>query len=259
MHSRVSLPLRLTTGLSLLFTPAVCSAQASALARNIEVFLTEYLIVAAGGVVALFIFYYGARLILESQNEGVLTETRKSFLYAITGFAILAVMYPLAYTFTRGVTSQNPINTQLLIPHFDDLRGYIIIVAEGVFVLLLTFHALRLLASMGDESAVEKSRKGIIQNIAGIVLMALADVISAAFLGEDASGIATELAGIAAFVVTLIGGIATLALIVAGVVLIVSVDESLKERAKRIVSGTLIAIIIALLSYVLLLTFAPTS
>ncbi len=252
-HSH-SIP-RLLTGLWLLLIPSICSAQAVALANFLESFLVTQIMIAAGGVILGFLFYYGARMIFESQNESAITDARKSFVYALVGFAILAAMFPLRMAFVTG-TDINPVNTAILIPEFTSLRSYIIVVAEGIFVLMITLHAFRLLTSQGDEGAADKVRKSLVMNILGAVLILLANVIASAVMGADAGMIAVELAGIAGFIITLIGGIAALTLIVAGILLIVSVDEGLKDRAKKIVTGTIIAIIIALISYVLLLAFA---
>lgn len=249
---------RLLSGLWLLLIPSICSAQAAALANFLESFLLTQVMIAAGGVILLFVFYYGARMIFESQNESAITDARKSFINALVGFAVLAAMYPLRLAFVTG-DAFNPVNTAILIPEFTNLRSYIIVVAEGIFVLMMTLHAFRLLTSRGDEGETDKVRKALIMNILGAVLILLANVIVTAVMGGDAGMIAVELAGIAGFMITLIGGIAVLALIVAGILLIVSVDESLKERAKKIVGGSIIAIIIALVSYVVLLAFAAST
>jgi hypothetical protein len=57
--------------------------------------------------------------------------------------------------------------------------------------------------------------------------------------------------GLLSLVLTLLGAASVLAMIVAGILLIVSVDEALKERAKKIVIGTIIALVLTLMSYAL--------
>ena len=61
----------------------------------------------------------------------------------------------------------------------------------------------------------------------------------------------------ALWMLTLIGFICVAALIAAGIMLIVSIDESLKDRAKRIVIGTLISLLIVVASYTLIIIFIP--
>lgn len=49
--------------------------------------------------------------------------------------------------------------------------------------------------------------------------------------------------------------IGVIALIVAGIMLIISIDESLREKAKSIVIGTLITLVFVLASYTLIIIF----
>ena len=64
-----------------------------------------------------------------------------------------------------------------------------------------------------------------------------------------------ELAGLANFILELIAAVSIIAILVAGILLIISVDESLKDRAKRIITGTLITLVIVIASYTLINIF----
>lgn len=239
-----------------LLAPLPCFAQGmQALADFIFDFIAGEIFMVMGGVVLIFVFYYGVRMILESHNENALTDARKSFVYALMGFAVLAITFPLMDAFIQG-NEEMPINVAPIIPQFNNIIQYLTFVARGIFVLLLTFHGLRILAAQGNESEFDAARKGIIANVIGVVLMGVADAIVLGIYGNDPDVIALEIAGIAAFIVAMIGALSMLAFIVAGVMLIVSVNESLKDKAKNIVIGTIIAMVICFGSYAIIATFA---
>jgi len=65
-----------------------------------------------------------------------------------------------------------------------------------------------------------------------------------------------ELAGIARFLLTIFGALAVIGILAAGVMLIVSVDESLKDKAKKLVIACMIALVIVIASYGIIDTFA---
>lgn len=54
---------------------------------------------------------------------------------------------------------------------------------------------------------------------------------------------------------TLLGFLAAIALIVAGIMLIISIDESLRDKAKSIVIGTLITLVVVFCCYTLIIIF----
>lgn len=246
----------LTVAVWLLMLPVPAFAQAWALVAEIEAQILPQIIIAIEGVALIALFYYGVRMILQAQNENVLTEARKSFIYAIVGFACLAAMYRIADAFIFATPFQ-PVNPVPFNEQLSVVGAYLVRIAEGILVLNTVFNAFRLMTSQGDEGAAEKARKAIIQNIIGVVLIFLADVGMRAVGAADNGQliIIQELAGLANFILELIAAVSIIAILVAGILLIISVDESLKDRAKRIITGTLITLVIVIASYTLINIF----
>ena len=61
--------------------------------------------------------------------------------------------------------------------------------------------------------------------------------------------------GIINFTLTLIGALAVFTIIIAGIMLVLSVDEGLKDRAKKAIVVAVVGLIVALLSYILVRFF----
>lgn len=226
---------------------------AAGLSNRITTFILTQVFTALVGIVTLMLFYYAIRMIAESQDEGAIAKARKSFVYALIGFTVLAVRNPIIQSFTTAGNG-NPFNEGILGAQFGGIIGYIVILAEAIMVLMITFVGLQLIVGLGDEGAAESAKKRLLQYVAAAVLISLSRAIALIVVTPGGQGIQrfyTEMYGLLSLVLTLLGAASVLAMIVAGILLIVSVDEALKERAKKIVIGTIIALVLTLMSYAL--------
>jgi len=251
--------LRITLSLAaaafLALTPSI--ARAGKGAEELSMFIHDYVILEAldafWGIAAVFILYYSLRLILEAQKESALTEARQSVVQVFFGFGVIAS----AAAFAATLESRD-------ILQLDSFIGagaeYIKNLATGVFVLVITLSGFAMAITMGDSGAFQKWTKVLIGNCIGVIVIVLADIGVTAVRDPagGAASISTELVGLANFILTIFGFACGAALIVAGVLLIVSVEEGLKDRAKKIVFGTLVTLAIVLVIRVLLQTFFAT-
>lgn len=240
------------SGLFLLLLPQNCFAAAGAVAlRNfIQWHIIHQALIAFSGIAAAAIFYYAARLIVDAHNEQSLTDVSNSFIYVLVGFIVIAISGAFANSFAGTI---RPIN---LSAGLASASQFMITVSAGIFTLVVVTVGLRMITSQGDEAHFEKWVKILIGNCIGIVIMMIAgSIVASVNSPTDPSAITNELAGLAIFLLTIIGFTSVIALIIAGMLLIISIDESLKDRAKRIIIGTLIALVIVVASYTLLSTF----
>ncbi|MFA5799331.1 MAG: hypothetical protein WC840_00035 [Candidatus Peribacteraceae bacterium] len=233
-----------------LLTPQTGSAAggAAALSVFIQNHILNQALIAFGGIVAAAVFYYAVRMIVNSQSESSYSELRNSFVHTFTGLVVIGCAAGIANAFYT--MTPNP-----LILGITSVTDYILTGAAGVFTLMVTIAGIGMVTSQGDEGAFSKWRKVMIGNIIGTVIMLLAATIVNAVTSRNPFLVTSELAGISLFLLQIIGFVCVIALIVAGILLIVSIDESLRDRAKRIIIGTLIALALLIASYTLIATF----
>lgn len=254
---------RLTQALTLgvlLAVPSTCfaAAGAQALASFIQLHIINQALIAFWGIAAAAMFYYAARMILESQNEQAYSNISNSFIYVVTGFAVIACAGAYASALYSPVLSSDPsanINVSAVDPALRSVANFLITMSAGIFVLIVVMAGLRMVASQGEQGEFDKWKKILVSNCIGVIIMLIAYFIVQWVAVRDSAIIVNELLGISLFLLTLVGFGCVIALVIAGILLIISIDEAYKDRAKRIVIGTLLALAIVLASYTLIITF----
>ena len=250
-YKRSTAIVALTGGL--LLVPELCfaGAGAQALATFIQNHLINQALIAFAGIAAAAIFYYAFRIVLQAYNEQSLTEASKTFAHVFAGFAVIAISGAFVSAFHATI------NPSALIPGINSITDYIFLGAQGVFTLIIVVAGIGMVTSQGDQAAFSKWLKILLGNCIGVMIMVLAQILVTAIQSRDANTIKLEMIGIALFLLTIIGFAAVIALMLAGIMLIISIDEGLRDKAKRIVFGTLISLAIVVASYTLIITFVP--
>lgn len=251
---------RLSTLGTLGIIPELCRAStgAQALATFISVHIIDQALVAFWGIATLVIFYSAYKLIVESHKDEALTNINNTIIFALVGFGIIASSLVIAQGLTTTGLSTGPISgvrPLLITGAIDVIRQYIITLSYSIFVLIIVISAMRMMLARGEQSEFDKWRKVIVGACIGVVIMFVANAIVIGVGAPSSFAIVTELVGLARFMLTLAGFGCGLALIIAGIMLIVSVDESLQDRAKKTIIGTLIALAIVLSCYAIIATF----
>lgn len=215
-------------------------------------------LIAFWGIAAVALFYYASKMVYEAQKDGVFTDMGNAIVNALTGFAIIACAAVFADSFGQaGLSTDNALDVSpgLIAGSLNSIRTFIISLTSAIFVLLIVLVALRMISSKGEQGDFDKWKKVLVDSCIGVVIMLIADVVVQAIADRDAFLIIAELKGIALFLLTFTGFLCVIALVLAGIFLIVSIDEGLKDRAKKIVTGTLISLVIVLISHAVIRTF----
>lgn len=249
---------------ALLLTPTTCFAGAGAtyLVRLVQFSILPEIMTAFWGISYAAVFYYAVRMVLEAHKDEAGKDLTNSFIYVLVGFAIIACAGAFATAFGLGglsndaVTDVTPLTLDVGIKSIAD---FIIKMSSGIFILIIVLTGLRMIASQGEEANFDKWRKVLVANCLGVVMMMTAYFTIHAIADVNSEILINEMRGLILYMLTLIGFIAVAALIIAGIMLIVSVEESLKDRAKRIVIGTLISLLIVIACYTLILVVIPTN
>lgn len=211
--------------------------------------------VAFGGVLFASMIWYGFKLMMGADNDSTVTEVYNSYAYAMVGTILAGGAFFFANTFALPgvVVNQEPTAT-IIFSIIATLRALLFI----ALVFNIFYQGARLVMSQ-DEGQTDKAKKQFIYGIVGAVIVILADRIVFAVAGNNIGIIAVESVGIANFMGTILGAFAVIALFVAGLWLVLAVDEQNKDKAKKIIIGALVvlAVTMASLALIRLTAFAP--
>ena len=227
-------------------------AGAQALAAFIALHIISNGRVTFEGVAVVCVFYFGFRMILEAYKEEAFTNAQNSFIYAAAGFMIIAISQAFVNAFYAQSAGADP---SVLNDGINSVTSFILTVMSGVMVLMVTIDGLRMIASQGDASERTRIIKLLIMHCIGVAISLLAFAIVHAVADNDAGLLVEEMKGLILFLLTIMGTLCVVALITAGVFLVISIDESLKDRAKKVVIGTLTVLAFVLVSYTVIITF----
>jgi hypothetical protein len=204
--------------------------------------------------IAMLLFaMYGIRLMLESGEESTISEVKSAYAYGITGAAIVSMATWLVQVVGQPAgafpgTGLTLVNTGIvsgdIVPNIVGYIRDILGVAVGGVVV---YQAIHLILSQGKDEEMEQQKKRFLHALIGVAAILLANIVVTDFIGHTGSSdLALQIAGIVNFLLVILGGLCVLAFIVAGVFLVVSTDEELKERAKKTIFATTVAIIVVL-------------
>ncbi len=207
--------------------------------------------IAIAGIMLFFFVYYALRLILESDQESTVTETKQAYGYAVTG----AVFISVASLVALGVgssASRTLINSDtggpiwtifaLIITYMRWLMGTIVMV-------FIAFQGIRLMVLNGQESEVEKQRTRFFHGLIGVAVVLLASTIVSSVTQNDAGLLGEQGKALANLLLEVFGFLVVLSFIVAGVMLVFSTDEGLKDRAKKVFYGSVVGLVVVFCCY----------
>lgn len=205
----------------------------------------------------LALLFSTANMVINSADEGAVTAGRSTFIHAMVGAAVVGLSRWLVIAFSPVNTGAQLVNQTV----FDDavlkIVTFMRLILAVALTLNITIQAIRLVASQGEQEVVERARKRLLAGFVGVVFVLIANVIVVSInptLGQP-TGLAVEIAGIANYLITLLGFGAVLCILIAGVMLIISVDEGLRDKAKSLVKGAIVALIVALVAYAFVTAF----
>lgn len=206
----------------------------------------------------LMAFLSAVSLVLSPMDETVVKESRTSFTYIIVGAAFVIVSDLISQTFVAGSgLLVNPV------PFIGGVQGRIIPFILGVTGILLVVNvvvqAMRIITSQGEQAQIDKARKRLIAGFVGVAFIILSGHITGA--ADPGTGgvnqITDQIIGIAQFMLFLLGGGALITMIVSGIVLVFSVEEGLKDKAKNIIKVSVVAIVAVVCAHPILALFIP--
>jgi hypothetical protein len=212
------------------------------------------------GLAVLYVSYYALTLLISGYDETTITEQRKAFSFAGMGMGIVGVASFFVNTFAPSAAGVGLINPGPFIFAVERVIDFITIVTGAFLVFVISMAGARIIALQGNESEVDKQKKNFFNGLLGVVILLTARVVVEAVLPATGGAdlLVVEVAGVARFLLEIIAGLAILALMVSGFLMMVSLNnDNLRQRARRILFSTLIILIIVVFSHTLISVFIP--
>jgi hypothetical protein len=136
----------------------------------------------------------------------------------------------------------------------DKVFTFIKALISGALILNISIQGFMMIAS-SDEGGVTSARKRFIYGMIGCAIVVLAGPILNTFagrgggiLGGGSGTLAEEISGIGSFLIAIFGILAVVGIIMGGVMLVISFDEGLKEKARKLIVGSIVALLVVITS-----------
>ena len=209
----------------------------------------------AAALIALFIA--AAQMVAFSDQENTVTESRSAYIYIIAGLVIIGLARWFVIAFSPVNTGVALVNQGTVEQGIGNVVTYLKLITAVTLMVNIVVQAFRLITTQGVQEQADKAKKRFVAGFIGAGVIMLANVIVVSVLpGFGSSGVlAVQIAGIANYILMILGLLSVLAIVTAGVLLIVSIDETLKDKAKNIIKTSIVGLIVVLTSYALVTAF----
>jgi hypothetical protein len=201
------------------------------------------------GVLTLMIIINAGRMIIGSYEESAMGEAKSSFAHLVLACVVVALAELIAATVTE-TAGFHLFTAAPLIGPATNLSNYFKYALFGALIVNIVIQAFRLITAHGEEEYVSRARKRLIFGFVGAIIVILADLI----VGAVTSGtglLLPQIVNLSNFLLLFIGVGATIGLIIGGILYVISIDESLKEKGKGFIKVSIITLIVVLLAAIL--------
>lgn len=198
---------------------------------------------------------YGLKLLFDPDSADTVSSTKLAYGYGIIACAIVGIA-----TFIVEAVGQSAratlVNDAPIYAGIGNIVLYMRLIVATLVTLFILIQGIRLIMKQGSEEEFKNAQTQFIHAIMGIAVILLANILVSAFMpGSGSVTLAAEIVGIINFVLTMLGVLAVITIIIAGILLVISVDESLKDRAKKAITVAVVGLIVAILSYIIVRFF----
>lgn len=218
-----------------------------------EKFIDNFLRIGIVAIVFGMFAYYALALLFSGEDENAAAQTKTAFGHAIAGCAVVGVAILISENIGPVTTPANPLtgNTGTQIrTGFENATEYFKLLVGALVSLHVTYQGIRLIALQGKEEEASKQKAKFFHGLLGVAVVLLATkLVEAASPGSNAGILSNEITGIANFLITLFGLLAVVAFMASAAMLMLSVDESWKEKGKKGMFGSIVVLIVVFSSW----------
>lgn len=193
------------------------------------------------GFLLAMIIFYGFKLLFGANEENAQTEVKTAFAYAIGGATLVmgATVIASAFMPSAAIVTVGPITAII-----NNVLDFIFGLGGTALIVAITIQGIRMIVAQ-EEGQASEARKNLIYAMIGAAVLILARVIVESVTGTgqlEGSELSAEISGIVGFLATIFGVLALIAIIIGGFMLVISYDESLKEKGKKSIITGLVAL-----------------
>ncbi len=197
--------------------------------------------IAFGGLLGAMLVVYTLKLVLGAREEAQITEVKQAYGHAMLGAVLVAAAQFIANSFTTGGTV-NAVNLEVTV--IDRIIQFGLALVSTLLVINLVVQGARLILAQ-DQGQIDNARKQILRGFfaTAAALLAFPVVQGFGIPFGGATGVAAEFVGVANYLITIFGGLAVVAFVVAGIMIILSANEQLKDNARKLIIASSVAIV----------------
>lgn len=231
-----------------------------------------------GSIAIILIIVSGIKMITAGGNEEIFNKQRSALFFGILGLFFVALAGELAQIFEvgRGGFLKDP-NVMLQKSRLFNRTVEIIItlikyLISSIAVVFIVRNGLRLVLLGGNEEEVAKDRKNIFYAILGLIVILISNpIVNKIFFKIDTSTfpgidpvrpaidpmrLIQEITGMTNVIAAIAGPLAMLSLLAGGIMYILGgADEQKLEKAKKIITWSLIGLVIIYGAFAIVSTF----
>ena len=220
------------------------------------------------GLAVIWIVYAGARLLFAQGDESVITEQKRSLLYAGVGLvAILLVDRGIDFLYgPAGVVRTELVQDAGFSNEIYGLVRYLKALIGTIAILFIVVSGVRMVFAFGDESTITKQRMSLLWIGVGLILIAIDQIIirhifiiptqqSDQISSSNVSALINLLGTVLQFILGFVGLIAFGILIYGAATMIANYgNDEMVEKSKKIIKNAIIGILVILSAYVIVAT-----
>ncbi len=210
----------------------------------------------------MWLFILGIKFALARGEEDNITKYKQQFGWMALGLGIISIAEYAAYEiFDPRIMFENEA-AQAYTGKISQILSYFQILVYGVCMVVCIMSGYNMVTGATEDDTIENEKRFLKSFLYGVALVLMANVIVdivslGGGLTTDATGSAVslthEIIGIVNFVLTFLAGAAVFMLILACIYYVINMgDEDLLNRAKKIIIGCVIGIIVTLSSYLII-------
>ncbi len=219
----------------------------------------------AAGIAILWIVIAGVRMIFAEGDEATTTEQKTSILYGVIGLVVILLIGRIVEVL-YGPAGVNRTTLVADVGFSNEVYGIVAFLKAlvgTVAIFFIVLSAVRMLFAQGDEAEITKERTSILWVGAGIILIAINEIViknifvlpasqSDQITSSNIAQIINTFANVMKFLLGFVGVI-TLGILVygAGMMIMNYGDDEAVTNAKKIIRNAIIGILIILSAYVI--------
>lgn len=236
-------------------------------ARNIGsiiFYILDFVKYLIGGIVVFFIIIGAIQILLQSGDvDEVYKKQKNNIFWSIVGLIVITIsdsVIKKVFYGERGEVLQDESSAKLFAEQgANTIRGIYTaaeIMVGGIALLIIIFHALRMIMVSQTEDEVGKSKKAVIYAVVGLAVIGISEIVIKGILFKEQgtqlgiSEFQSLFIGITNFIASFIGILSLIMFIYAGITLVINAgNDEAAGKAKNIMKNTIIGILLALAAF----------